>query len=60
MYKALLPVCMKHTAQSESEVHNRAWGKAHCHGYLSWDSHQVQFYTNGVAIYKCFFVFYTS
>ena len=32
LFKALLPVCMKYTAQSESQV---AQGEAECYIYLS-------------------------
>ena len=38
LLKALPPVCMKYTAQGESRVANRAWGKPKCYIYLSWGS----------------------
>ena len=40
LLKALLPVCMKYTAQRESRVANIARGEAECSVYLSQDSHQ--------------------
>ena len=51
LLKALLPVCMKYTAQGKSQVANIAWGEAECHiHHKTLTKRAVYFHTNKVAV----------
>ena len=61
LLKALLPVCMKYTAQDKSRVANICSTRRSRVLYLSQDSHQELYilYQMKRQCFECFIVFYT-